>query len=62
MKKLAGQWFIEEGIMDYRAIRQVLEFQKHGDSRKFGEIALSRHLIIGKDLQRYIYSLGRIHS
>ncbi len=57
MKEKAGQWFIVEGIMNYTGVRQVLEFQKHGDHRRFGEIALSRHLIDGKDLQRYLHSL-----
>ena len=46
-----------EGILDYRGVQQILEFQKHGDHRRFGEIALHRHLINGKDLDRYIHSL-----
>ena len=57
MREMAGQWLIVEGIMDYRGVQQVLEFQKHGDHRKFGEIALSRHLINGKELKRYTNSL-----
>lgn len=57
MKEMAGQWFMVEGVMDYRGVQQILEFQKHGDHRKFGELALSRHLINGKDLQRYIHTL-----
>lgn len=57
MREMAGQWFIVEGLMDYRGVQQVLEFQKHGDHRRFGEIALSRHLINGKELKRYIKSL-----
>jgi len=58
MKEMAGQWFMVEGLMDQKMVNQVLEFQKHGDRRKFGEIALARHLINGKELQRYIHSLN----
>ncbi len=57
MKEMAGQWFIVEGLMDYQAVQQVLEFQKHGDHRRFGEIALSRHMINGRALRRYTKSL-----
>ncbi len=57
MAEMAGQWFMEEGLMDYNGVQQVLEFQRHGDHRKFGEIALSRHLISGKDLRHYLDSL-----
>ena len=57
MKEMAGQWFIVEGLMKYQGVQQVLEFQKHGDPRKFGEIALSRHMINGKALRRYMKSL-----
>jgi len=58
MKEMAGQWFMVERMMDAKGVQQVLEFQRHGDHRKFGEIALSRHLINGKELQRYINSLN----
>ena len=58
MKEKAGQWFMVEGMMDYKGVQQVLEFQKHGDHRKFGQIALHRHLINGKELQQYIHSLS----
>lgn len=50
----AGEWFMIEGMMTKQEVRQVLEFQKHGDHRKFGRIALSREYICGKDLQKYM--------
>jgi len=57
MREMAGQWFIVEGLMDYKGVQQILEFQRHGDHRKFGEIALSRHIIDGKALRRYMKNL-----
>ncbi len=57
MKEKAGQWFIVEGLMNQRMVNYVLEFQNHGDRHKFGEIALSRHMISGKDLRKYLRSL-----
>lgn len=58
MKEMAGQWFMVEGKMNYQSVMQVLEFQKHGDRRKFGEIALSRRIINGRDLHKYMDSLS----
>jgi hypothetical protein len=57
MKEMTGQWFIVEGAMNYMGVNQVLEFQRHGDHRKFGEIALSRHLINGNELKSFVHSL-----
>lgn len=51
--EMIGQWFMVEGIMDWMMVQQVLEFQKHGDRRKFGQIAVSRQLISGKELRKY---------
>ncbi len=57
MREKAGQWFIVEGLMNQRMVNQVLEFQRHGDRHKFGEIALARHLINGKSLKRYLHTI-----
>jgi len=57
MHEMAGQWFVVEKAMDFMGVNQVLEFQRHGDHRKFGEIALSRHLINGRELKYYVNSL-----
>ena len=51
MNERIGEWMIVEGLMDYQNVMAVLEFQKHGDTKKFGQIALSKHMINGKDLK-----------
>lgn len=56
MAERIGEWFMVEGIMTYGDVKCVLEFQKHGDRRKFGQIALSRHMITGKDLRNWMSS------
>lgn len=58
MAELTGEWFMVEGKMDYKMIKQVLEFQRHGDRRKFGQIALNRHMITGRDLREYVKSIS----
>jgi hypothetical protein len=54
----AGKWFMDHGIMDQIAVKQILQFQEHGDGRKFGEIALAREMINGKDLRHYLEDAG----
>ena len=51
MNERIGEWMIVEGIMNYQDVMAVLEFQRHGSAKKFGQIALNRHMISGKDLQ-----------
>ena len=53
MNERIGEWMIVEGHMNYQNVMAVLEFQKHGNRKKFGQIALSRHMISGKDLQQW---------
>ncbi len=48
-----GEWMIAEGMMNYQNVQQILEFQKHGSRKKFGKIALSRHMITGKNLKSW---------
>ncbi len=51
MNEKIGQWMMVEGLMKYQDVVSVLEFQKHGNRKRFGQIALSRHLIKGRDLK-----------
>lgn len=51
MNEKIGEWMITEGIMDYQNVIAILEFQRHGNSKKFGELALSKQMINGKDLR-----------
>jgi hypothetical protein len=51
MNERIGEWMIVEGIMNYQGVMAVLEFQKHGSGEKFGQIAVNRHMISGKDLK-----------
>lgn len=51
MNEKIGEWMIVEGLMNYQDVMAVLEFQKHGSKKLFGEIALSRHMINGRDLR-----------
>jgi hypothetical protein len=53
MNERIGEWMIVEGLMNYQNVMSVLEFQKHGDKKKFGEIALAKHLINGKNLKAW---------
>ncbi len=54
----AGQWFMDHGMMDQVTVKQILKLQEHGDGRKFGEIALAREIIKGKDLRHYLEDTG----
>ncbi len=58
MIQKAGEWFMDHGMMDQMMVKQVIQFQKHGDGRKFGEIALAREMISGKDLHHYLEDTG----
>lgn len=51
MKERIGEWMIVEGLMNYQDVMAVLEFQRHGNQKKFGQIALSRRMISGRDLK-----------
>ncbi|MBI9098287.1 MAG: hypothetical protein JEY91_07400 [Spirochaetaceae bacterium] len=51
MNERIGEWMIVEGLMNYQNVMAVLEFQEHGSRKKFGQIAVNRHLISGKDLK-----------
>lgn len=51
MKERIGEWMIVEGLMNYQNVMAVLEFQRHGSAKKFGKIAVERHMISGKDLR-----------
>jgi len=53
MNERIGEWMIVEGIMNYQDVMAVVEFQRHGSRKKFGQIALSRHMISGKDLKSW---------
>ncbi len=37
--------------MNYQEVMTVLEFQKHGSHKRFGQIAVNRQMINGKDLK-----------
>jgi len=51
MNERIGEWMIVEGIMNYQEVMTVLEFQKHGSHKRFGQIAVNRQMINGKDLK-----------
>ncbi len=53
MKDLIGEWLMTEGVIDFTNVKQIIEFQRHGDKRKFGQIALSRHILSGRELKKY---------
>ena len=48
-----GEWMVVEGLMSFRDVMAVLEFQKHGEWKKFGQIALKRGMISGRDLRNW---------
>lgn len=56
-----GEWFMIHGMMNPVMIKQVIQLQVHGDDKKFGEIALQREMITGRDLKEYLRDL-RIHG
>lgn len=51
MNERIGEWMIVEGLMKYQDVMAVLEFQRHGSKKRFGEIAVNRHMITGSDLR-----------
>ncbi len=56
-----GEWFLAHGMMDPVMVKQVLQFQQHGDHRKFGEIALRWQMVNGRAVKEYLRDL-RLHS
>ncbi len=53
MNERIGEWMIVERKMNYQNVMAVVEFQRHGSRKKFGQIALSRNMISGRDLKSW---------
>lgn len=49
-----GDWMIVEGLLNAREVELIVDHQHKGDSRLFGEIALSNAFITSFDLQRFL--------
>ncbi len=49
-----GDWMIVEGILNTKEVELIVDSQHKGDSRLFGEIALSHAYITPFDLQRFL--------
>ena len=56
-----GEWFVSHGMMNNMMVSQIMEWQKHGDGHRFGEIALMREMITGRQLKEY-YRDMRLHN
>ncbi|MDA3809361.1 MAG: hypothetical protein PF518_03415 [Spirochaetaceae bacterium] len=53
-----GDWMIVEGILNSREVEVIVDSQQNGDSRLFGEIALTHAYITPFDLQRFLSLKG----
>jgi len=56
-----GEWFMSHGMMNPVMIKQILQWQQHGEQKKFGEIARTREMITGRDLKEYLRDL-KLHG
>jgi len=56
-----GEWFMAHGMMNPIMIKQVLQLQQHGEHKKFGEIALMKEMICGRDMREYMRDM-RLHA
>ncbi len=49
-----GEWMIVEGLLNVKEVELIIDCQNSGDSRLFGEIAISNTYITPFDLQRFL--------
>ena len=54
MPEKIGEFLLRIGVISQRQVQEILDIQKAGDSRLFGEIAIEFGYINDEVLQKYI--------
>jgi len=57
-----GDYLVSVGILTESQVNEVLKLQKEGDTRKFGEIAVSQKFMEDSSIMRFINFLSDQHE